>query len=219
MPERTARSWPANWPWFGISMVIVLATVGLITGTHSAPLAENVREWTGFGAGHLWSLAWHRAFLSVFFTAGGASFWASIVMLALCVTALELRAGTTAAALAFWLAHLATLLVISLLVAFPLHAMGSALGRSFVIENAVGPSAGYYGCLGTFVATMRRPPSRWGAAVIILLILVARCGLSLGDLGTQDAPFHAALAHLVALPIGLLLAGPLLAPRMPKAAR
>jgi hypothetical protein len=200
-------------PWFSMFMVASLIVAAAFTGTHAHMISEDVRGWAGFAAGHLWSFTWHRAIISVFFTAGGWRFWASLTMLAACVTALELRTGTLHTALTFWLAHLATLLFVSLLIALPLYTMSHPLGQSLVDTGDVGPSAGYYGCLGAFVTTLRSRPWRWGLAGTILIVLGVQCAFSLGDSAAHATVAHSAIAHLVAFPIGLVILGPLLPAR------
>jgi len=111
------------------------------------------------------------------------------------------------AALTFWGFHLATLLMESLFIVLPLHQTGAALGAALLVAHDVGPSAGYFGCLGLACA---RFPNRHGAGLAGLLIL-AGSGLALFQLSGvgQDATvkLSADLAHLIAFPLGWLASG------------
>ena len=192
-------------PWFTLGMMIALGIVAAWTGSLAAPLPDGIRAWAGFDARHLWSFSWHRIAVSIFFTAGAWRFWVSLLSLAACVGALEVRVGTLRTVFVFWLVHVLTLVVMAVVVAPSLAAIENALGRNTVIIDAVGPSAGYYGCLGVFVATLRDVGWRRLGATAISLVLIVQGAGSLADSGVHAPVLQSVLAHAIAVAIGFLV--------------
>jgi hypothetical protein len=127
-------------------------------------------------------------------------------MLAFNVGTTEWLFGTRRTFVLFWASHLLTLLIQSLLLAIPLHQLGAWWGTLLAAQHDVGPSAGYYGCLG---AICRQFPGKWRRWVIagVSVSLIARLTISLvRDAGDVELTIAADLAHLIAFPIGLRLA-------------
>ena len=100
--------------------------------------------------------------------------------------------------------HLATLLVQSLLLAIPLHHFDVWWGKLLAMEHDVGPSAGYYGCLG--LACQKQNPSRrlWLLSVIGGILLARVIWSALSPAGRQ-ASLGPDIAHLIAFPLGVAL--------------
>ncbi|MCA9264628.1 MAG: rhomboid family intramembrane serine protease [Planctomycetales bacterium] len=192
---------------------IVLAAVA--TRTHITEMAVTVRRDLGFSPMQLAHGEWIRLFSSVFFTVGGIKFYASALMLAACVGIAERLHGTIRVAALFWGVHLVTLLVTSLAVAFPLRAMDIVHGTLLFEVHDVGPSAGYYGCLGVSCMSL---PARWrhAAGGAIMTIIAMRLLWSVIAIPDQGRALAADVAHLVAFPLGLA-SGALLARRTPPA--
>jgi membrane associated rhomboid family serine protease len=197
-------NWLCRFP-FTIGIVLIVAVVGLTTASHVETLHPTLLERFGFAPRHLPRGELVRLATCIFLTHGGRTFYVSLAMLAVCVGLAEKRVGTWKAMLAFWGIHLATLLVQTLLLAIPLERLDLLWFRLLAIEHDVGPSAGYYGCLG--VACQKQPPNRrlWLVSVVGG-ILIARAVWS--ALGPRSGPSHlpSDLAHLIAFPLGVALA-------------
>jgi hypothetical protein len=187
---------------FTLISLVVLSLVAVLT---NSPLGDLPRHWfsrLAFAPRDLLLLRWPRLITSALVTSGGCAFWLALGMVALTTGAAEWLAGTRRAILSFWGVHLATLLVESLLIAWPLHTLGFSLGTTLYLARDVGPSAGYFGCLGLACARLPRP-WRWAGGGLAL------AGLStvftLAVVGKQDAILlSAGLAHLLAFPLGWL---------------
>jgi hypothetical protein len=189
---------------FTITMVVVVAAIGIATATHLERLEPELLKRFGFAPFHLPKGELLRLLTSAFLTVGGRSFYRSLTMLALCLGLAEYRCGTWRTMLAFWGVHLATLALVSLLLAFPLKDFDAVWRKLLAAEHDVGPSAGYYGCLG-FVCQKWPGKQRTWLYAIIGGVLVAR--LVWGALSPRipHAPLGADIAHLLAFPMGIAL--------------
>jgi hypothetical protein len=190
---------------FTIAIVLVVAYVGLMTDSHTGPLRPTLRNLLGLAPRHLPRGELYRLATSVFLTPGEAAFYLVLAMLAICVGLAERRVGTWKAMLAFWGIHLATLLVQSLLLAIPTHHLGPWLTNLLLVEHDVGPSAGYYGCLGVACHKQSAKHRTWLLSVIGG-ILIARAVLSAMSPPGEHTTLSSDLAHLIAFPLGVALA-------------
>jgi len=193
---------------FTLVMLVVIAAVGLTTATHLDRLRPSLLRQFGFAPFHFRPSFLHagelvRLLTSVFLTHGGQSFYASLAMIAVCVGLAEKRVGTWRAALTFWGVHLATLLIQSLLLAIPARHLDVLWVNLLNTEHDVGPSAGYYGCLG-LVCQKQSEPRRRMLLAIIGGILISR--LIWTALTSRRTPLAADIAHLIAFPLGVALA-------------
>jgi len=111
--------------------------------------------------------------------------------------------GTWRTMLTFWGVHLATLLIQSLLLAVPARHLDVLWINVLNMEHDVGPSAGYYGCLG-LICQKQSEPRRRLLLAIIGGILISR--LVWTALTTRRTPLAADIAHLIAFPLGVVLA-------------
>jgi hypothetical protein len=118
----------------------------------------------------------------------------------LAVGVAEWLAGTRQAALTFWGVHLATLLVQSLPIVVPLHALGSSLGAALYLARDAGPSAGSFGCLGLACARLPRPWC-WADGGLVLAGL-GTVFLVAWFTGQDTVVVSADMAHLLAFPLG-----------------
>ncbi|HMM41526.1 MAG TPA: DUF2156 domain-containing protein [Thermomicrobiales bacterium] len=87
------------------------------------------------------------------------------------VAPFELAAGWRRTAIVFFAAQVGGYLLASLLVAWPLAALGSGWGRSLATARDVGPSAGAFGCLAALAWYLPRPWRRRGIAALGLYLL------------------------------------------------
>jgi hypothetical protein len=190
---------------FTFAMLTALVGSAIWTRTHLGPLSTSSRRHVGFAPLHLPSGNWMRLFSSVFFTVGGSSFYTSAAMLAGAAGTAEIVYGTASTTLLFWGIHLATLLLLSVLFAIPLHALDFYRGTLVARAQDVGPSAGYYGCLGSVCSAS---PEVWRIAVtgVILVFLLARLVWSFVRTPDDGRAISADLSHIIAFPLGVLWA-------------
>ena len=121
-------------------------------------------------------------------------------MIAIAVGLSEWLIGTRRAALTFWGVHLSTLLIVSLVIALPLHWAGSTLGSLVAISRDVGPSAGYFGSLGLVSSHLKHPWNLISGGIILIALEIALLHISGNNsLGLEVS---ADLAHIIAFPLG-----------------
>lgn len=190
---------------FTLAILLSVGVVAAITGTHWDRLHPELLHGFGFAPRHLPEFEWFRLITSALMTDGGIVLYVALVILVLGVGWAERMYGSWRTALVFWGVHFVTLLTVSLAIAFPLHFLDVAHGSFLVHTRDVGPSAGYYGCLGLACTTL---PRRVRAAVIaaVTLVLVARLVWSWGGVLTPKSTLSADAAHLLAFPLGVFLA-------------
>ena len=190
---------------FTLSCLALLSAVALWTSTHRENLTPHWMGRLGFAPRDIWLLRWDRVFTSAFVTHGRSVFWGAFGMTLFAVGAAEKMAGTLQAFAAFWICHILTLGLIALLIAWPLHAFKIPFGTTLTAAEDVGPSAGYFGCLGLLVS---RISGIWkfAAAFIILagLILYFFIPPSKGEPAITKQ--HADLAHILSFASGFSLA-------------
>lgn len=183
-------------------MLLIVAATGVATATHFDRLPPVLMRRFGFAPLHLPQGEFARLVSSAFLTAGGWAFYCSLGMLAVCVGLSEKRAGSWQTLLTFWGVHLATLLVAALVLAIPLHHLNVLWGKLLAAEHDVGPSAGYYGCLGL---VCQKQPARRQTLLIAMIggILIVRLVFT-AVAPHPNSPLGADIAHLIAFPLGIL---------------
>ncbi len=188
---------------FTLLMLMALIVAGIYGRTHVGSLDVDVRHRVGYSPRLLLNGHLHRPFTSVLFTAGGWRFYASLLMVALTVGWIECSHGTRRALLTFFGVHLLTLLILGVGVALPLVLLGTHRGTLLFDAQDVGPSAGYYGCLGLAVAGL---PGRKRKKIVfaVLAVLLLRLVWSTAHIPEEGRTMSADLAHLTAFPLGLL---------------
>jgi hypothetical protein len=158
----------------------------------------------GFAGTHLASGEWHRLVTSVFLTQGGAVFWRSWLALTVCTALAERRWGSWSTVGLFWGGHLWAILLVTMGVAAPLHLLGSRVGLLLFTASDVGPSAGYWSCLGAVVAGSS-PNRRRLFGILIGAALSVAVPLGWRHLGSAPERVVADVAHLVAFASGFAL--------------
>lgn len=188
---------------FTLLMLAALIVAGIYGQTHLGLLDTGVHRAVGHSPRLMFDGHLHRPFTSLFFTAGGWRFYCSLLMFAAAVGWVESVYGTRRALLTFFGIHLATLLLSAIAIAVPLSWLETHRGELLFDACDVGPSAGYYGCLGLVIAGLgSRLRNIIVAAVTLTLFL--RLGWSTMHLSEEGRMMSADLAHLVAFPVGLL---------------
>lgn len=123
-------------------------------------------------------------------------------MMTFAVGLAEWLAGSIRTLFTFWGIHLVTLLAESWLIAWPLHQWGDTEARMLAYARDVGPSAGYFACLGLACALLHGK-WRWSAGIIWVGLLIALF-LPASSIEEQAVKLSADLAHLIAFSLGWL---------------
>jgi hypothetical protein len=186
---------------FTLLMLSWLALAALLTNTYFEAITHHWLNRMGFAPRDLWYWRLERLFTSALVTSGGRVFWEAVLFIALVVGFAEWQTGWRRTAATFWGVHLVTLVLTSLLISLAIHQLRRIGLEASEVARDVGPSAGYFACLGLLSARLRHP---WRLATGILLLLSFSVALLLPP-GTGENPpikFAADLAHLVAFPLG-----------------
>ena len=189
---------------FTIILLMVLIVAGIYGRTHMGPIDERVHGDFGHSPQLLWAGGVYRLITSPLLTAGGVRFYASLFMLGIAVGWAELQFGFWKTLLVFVGIHLTTLLIMFGGIALALSLIESHRGHLLWYARDVGPSAGYYGCLGLAITSLS-PQIRTVALVTIISILAIRLGWSAYHLPEEGRVLSADIAHLIAFPLGTLL--------------
>lgn len=191
---------------FTLLMMAGLSVAAWLTDTGFGTVTARTIDLIGFAPRDLWELEAWRALTSAFVTDGAGHFILALGIVAVVVGIAEWRTGTSTAVLAFWGAHLATIVIESLLVALPLHLSGSLLGTALVAARDIGPSAGYFGCLGLALASLDVSRLlRLAGFAGTLAVLAAIVLTHLSGSAEETRELSAAIAHLIAFPLGVIV--------------
>jgi hypothetical protein len=188
---------------FTVLMVATMIVVGVYGQTHVGALDSEVRQQVDYSVRLLLQGHLHRLVTSLFFTVGGLKFYSSLLLFAACVGWAETVYGTRHALLAFFGLHLATLLLLAFVI-WPLVVLETQHGTWMLDERDVGPSAGYYGCLGLAVAGLAPFAKRRSVVIAITCVLSIRFVWSMLQMSNEGHEISADAAHLLAFPLGLL---------------
>jgi len=190
---------------FTAMLVLTTTVFALWTDSCGAKLSPSWRQWLGFAPINIIDLQWQQSLTSLVVTAGEWKFLQSILMLTLAVGFCEAVYGTWLTVKLFFASHLVVVLALSLLIVLPAHYAGTQWGTALAMHHDVGPSAGYYGCLGAALASVS---TRWRASIMatLLCVLIARLAISFSNLPNHAGVVSADLSHLMALPLGFVAA-------------
>ena len=186
---------------FTLISLVCLTGFAIASDSYRRPLGEDWRQCLGFAPVSLVSLQAYRILTCLVLTAGAGKFFASLVMLGFSVGMVESQVGTARTIKLFFTAHIAVLLIFSMLIVLPADYLGGSAAKLLANTYDVGPSAGYYGCLGGTIALyFNRQQLSFLAAGIV--ILAGRLCLSASGLAEDPSVVSADIAHLIALPLG-----------------
>ena len=175
----------------------------LVHGTWSGPLAETARTVFGHSPLHIANGSWGRILSSLFITGDPIHFFQAFAMILFCVGILELQSGSWLAAASFLSVHLLTLLIQSGIL-LSVHAwFDHGWTHEWSSALDVGPSAGYYGCLG--VAIFRCSSARRGWIIVAVLSVLLLRWMATATFQQDGAQFQSDMAHAIAFPLGLAL--------------
>ena len=152
-----------------------------------------------FGAGELL-----RLLTSIPLTSDQSHLFAALVMSLLCVGSCEFSRGTWATIAGFFASHCITLATLAVGL-FAVHALlPSHTSRQLLDISDVGPSAGYYGCLGLtlYDSTNRR---MMVARRLVMAYLLVRVVAAYASSHFPAHIFQTDAAHLIAFLFGALM--------------
>jgi hypothetical protein len=186
---------------FTLSLLAAMIVVSVLTGTNLSQISAHWVNSLGFAPHDLLYLRWERLITSALITNGGIVFWEAFGMIALAVGLSELRFGWQPAALIFWGIHLITLFGTSLLIIIFWRVNSDPLTIALASGRDVGPSAGYFACLGLVINSLSRPWNRLGGGLVWVILLIE---ILLPPAHGQDVALAltASLAHALAFPLG-----------------
>jgi hypothetical protein len=188
---------------FTLSLLAAMIIAGILTGTNLSQISAHWVNRLGFAPHDLVYIRWERLITSALITNGGLVFWEALLMVLFAVGLSELRFGWKPAALIFWGIHFSTLLGISLVIMIFRKFNSDPLTLVLASGRDVGPSVGYFACLGLVIASLRRPWNRIGGGLVWVILLLE---ILLPPTTGQDAAlaFIANIAHAVGFPLGYL---------------
>lgn len=188
---------------FTLVMLFSLLMAALLTNTYFDQITHHWLNRIGFAPNDLWYWRLERLFTSAIVTSGGKVFWEALLFTAFTVGLAEWMTGWKRAAATFWGIHLLALIVFSVIVSLSLRQLRAFGIAASEVARDVGPSAGYFACLGLVSARLKRP-WQWISGVTIFsgFIFAFFAPTAPGD--SAKVQFSADLAHLLAFPLGWL---------------
>lgn len=196
-------TWVRRFPF----TICLLSAVSLAAGlAHFFPgsIPADWSESYGFAPRHFASGDLLRLITSVFLTHDGLHFAFAVTMISFVVAWAERNLGTSIAICIFALSHLTSMLVF----AIGVGALQSTSVRQSVSAlydfHDVGPSAGYYGCLGAVLVAAHLTYKRV-VAVGLIAFLMLRIFISAKFASQSHALLSADLVHLLAALVGMSL--------------
>lgn len=191
---------------FTLVMLTGLVIGALVTNTYFESITHRWLNRTGFSARDLWYLRVERMFTSALVTVGGRVFWEAVLLVALFVGVAEWRSGWKRAAATFWGVHLLSLALLSLIVSLSVHQLRAFGLEASVVARDVGPSAGYFACLGLISAQLKHPWN-WVSGGVLFAFFVIALFMPAATGESAQLKFSADLAHMLAFPLGWFSAG------------
>ena len=188
---------------FTITMIVALVMASVYVRGYLGASERAILRAVGFSAERLMQGNMFPLLSSVFFTSGGWPFYGALAMLAGSVGWAEYQFGTRVAALTFFGIHIVTLLLLAFAISLPMAWLDSHRGELLFMVRDVGPSAGYYGCLGLAVTSLS-PRKRFWLVVSLGGYLLIRVVWSTMHIPAHGRMMSADVAHFMAFALGLL---------------
>jgi hypothetical protein len=188
---------------FTLIMLALLILAAWITETNTGKLSLYWINRLGFSPQDLFLVDLWRMVTSALITDGGRTFWIALWMVLIALGSAEWYAGTLHAIVTFWGVHLLTLLIQSLLIVWPVHLFSLNVSTALLLTRDIGPSAGYFACLGLAINCLPKP---WNW-LIGLMVLAGLFVVFFTSYLAQPVPIlqlSADMAHLIAFPFGWL---------------
>lgn len=194
-----------TFPYLPFTLVMMAGLILFATFTNTY-FTQITRHWInriGFAPRDFWYMRFERMFTSALVTSGGKIFWQALLLVGLFVGMAEWITGTKRATITFWGVHLLTLILLSLIVSLTLHQLRDFGLAASEFERDVGPSAGYFACLGLVSAQLKRPWN-WVSGILLFIMFAVYLFLPPGEGERAAMKFSADFAHLLAFPLGWL---------------
>jgi hypothetical protein len=201
---KTINNFTQRFP-FTLLMMTGLVIGALVTNTTFQEISRRWLNRTGFAPNDLWYWRIGRMFTSVLVTSGGKVFWEALFFVAFAVGLAEWMTGWKRTTATFWGVHLLALILLSLIISLAIHQLHSIGLEATEVARDVGPSAGYFACLGLVSAQLKRPWNLVSGAALFAMFVVALFLPAAAGESTQ-LKFSADLAHMLAFPLGWLSA-------------
>lgn len=188
---------------FTLVTLMGLAVSALVTNTYWEQITDPWLDRIGFAPNDLWYWRLERMFTSALVTSGGVVFWEALFFVAFAVGLAEWMTGWKRTAATFWGVHLLALILLSLIMSLAKHQLRNIGLEASELARDVGPSAGYFACLGLVSARLKRP-WQWVSGCILFLFFAIALFLPAGIGENAQVKFPADLAHLLSFPLGWL---------------
>jgi hypothetical protein len=186
---------------FTLIMLTGLVLAALLTNTVFQEITQHWLTQTGFSANDLWYWRLERLFTSAFVTSGKLVFWEALFLVAFFVGLAEWMSGWKQTAATFWGTHLFSLIFLSVVMMLSAHQFRNIGLAASELARDVGPSAGYFACLGLVGARIKHPWN-WVSAGVVLLFFLISLFIPASTLQDASQKFSADLVHLIAFPTG-----------------
>ena len=170
-----------------------------MSGSWFHPLTPAWQDRLGFAPSDLFTMRWDRIFSSALVTSGGTTFWLAFGLMIVLVLIAERLTGSYRASLSFWIGHLGASIGGALFIWVALQFHHSALMEEIYTLRDVGPSAGYFGCMGLITACFPRP---WKYLVGLTAIGGLIGGMIVSAQLGKTIDVAAGFSHLIAFPLG-----------------
>jgi hypothetical protein len=188
---------------FTLLMLTGLVIGAMVTNTYVEQITHHWLNRTGFAPNDLWYWRLERMFTSALVTSGGVVFWEALFFVAFAVGLAEWMTGWKRTAVTFWGVHLFALILLSLIMSLAAQPLLTIGLKASELARDVGPSAGYFACLGLVSAKLKRP-WQWVSGGILLLFFVITLFTPAAIGESAKLKFSADLAHMLAFPLGWL---------------
>lgn len=191
---------------FTLCLLFALLAASWFAHNHKGQLDETVASEIAHAPRHVVAGKMLRLITSIPFTTDYWHLVSAVGMTFLCVGSYEFRFGWLRAAICFLVTHCLTLLALAAIL-YASHTLSNSHTTKQLVQAAdVGPSAGYYGCLGATLWSNSRTSLKLLLG-LVLFTLVVRAGVACTTNEFQASAFQTDLAHLLAFPIGIATAG------------
>jgi hypothetical protein len=189
---------------FTLTLLTAMGIVAIMTDAHLAPLEARWLDRFGFASTDLFAVDLGRIATSAITTHGQAIFWRALVAVSILVGLAEWRSGTRQTLFVFSATHALTLVALAVFVRFGLRVWHPPLADVLEATRDVGPSAGYFGCLGMICSSLP-PRVAWSFGGLTFGLLGLQLAILVTTAPLPAVDVSAVLAHVIALPLGCIL--------------
>lgn len=196
-------NWIRRYPFTISLLAAVCIAAGLAQGLPGSLPADWSSNY-GFAPRHIVSGDLLRLITSVFLTHDGLHFGFAIAMILLIVVWSERTLGSLNTFCLFSLSHLTSMFAFAIGVGALQWTYLSQTVSTLYDFHDVGPSAGYYGCLGALLVTSKLT-YRQSITVGVLAVLMLRIAISARSMPESHDVLSADIVHLFAMLAGMAI--------------